>query len=345
MVQKLKLIDKKTKRRREKILMEKNSKKNLFIYLYKSLEKFMNISSKKTFENYLKNFKVPTNWTLVSDYSFYSKNDKNNSKKSNVYSYTLIPFLADENFIKKVKASIKKDLKKVNFVAEETQKMLKNKYFFTFNFITEVNYLEDKLPTSREQLDNHRKEIEKAIEEINKKYKDSLEKDFLLNSLKKLMEKLKEKCFNSELYRKILINSFLASYISFLLESQIQIKSFCWISDQDPMTEYIPNFYKAFYLLEKENFRIINNVNSKIIEFSYISTKEKPFYDPLISISDHFCGVLAEYKIDDNKSLDNISKKYLDIFYNVLMNNKNILNIILKKDLSISRLNIGRKKY
>lgn len=344
MVRKLKSIDEKIKRRRETKLIEKKSKKNLFIILYKYLENFMSKSSKKTFENYLKQFKNSINWTLVSDYSFYSKNDNNNSKKSNVYSYTLIPFLPDENFIKEVKTSIKKDIKKVNFVSEKTQKMLKNEYFFTFNFITEVDYLEDKLPTSRDQLVNHRKEIEKTIEEINKKYENNVKKDFFLKSLKNLSEKLKEKRFNFELYRKILINSFFASYISFLLESQIQIKSFLWISDQDSMTEYIPNFYKTFYMLEKDNFRIINKLNSNIIEFSYIQKEKIPFYNPLISIPDYFCGILAEYKIDDNKSFDNVceKEKYNDLFFKVLKDNKNILNIILKKDLSIARLNIGK---
>lgn len=355
MVRKIKERDTKIKERRErksmKLQLEKRNKKvlekSIFVYIYNHLNDFINKSSIKTFKNYLKDFKDSTNWTLVSDYSFCNKNDKNNLKKSNVYSYVLFPHFIDNNFIDEVSKNIKKDIKKVKKIPSETINALKNTSFFAFNFITEEDYLDNIFKKNKGDLISHKKDLEILINSIKIFCKDPSVKDLSIKTYKNLSSKLERNSFKSDIFQKISLNSFFAAFISILLEKEIKIKNFSWISDRDKMFSYIKKLPEVMYYFRREEMREIEKTKPEEIKqiFYSIPESEKPFYDPLISFPDYFAGTLAEYKIDDLDSFHkNDKEKYKQMVENVFKNNENFVNIVLKnKFLEIYRLMISDK--
>ena len=356
MVRKVKKLNTKIKEKREKkrikLELEKRKKeileKDIFIKIYENLNDFISKSSIKTFKKYLVKFSEKKNWTLISDYSFYNKKDKNNAKKSNVYSYVLIPYFIDQNFIEKTSKSIKKDIKKVKKIPIETIHALKNNSFFIFNFITEKDYLDDFFKKNKFDSSTQKKDLKILIDAYEKLYKDNSLKQVVNEVYKHLDSKLEEKSFNSSLYQKIYLNSFFAAFISIILEREIKIENFSWISDRDPMFSFIDKLPQIMYYFRRGQIKEIESVNHREINhfFHSIPEAEKPFYDPLISYPDYFAGTLAEYEIDNLKSFDeNNKEKYKQMIEDVLKNNENCINIVLKnKHLEIYRLMISENR-
>lgn len=349
MGRKIKEIDAKTKKRREKKFIQKRNdfvlKKSIFIALYKNLKGFINKSSIKTFKKYLENFSTEKNWILISDYSFYNKKDENNTKKSNVYSYVLIPNSIVENSIEEASKNIKKDIKKIKKVPIEAIETLKNSPFFVFNFITEKDYLDIFFKKEVFDFVAHKKDLKKFIDFIKK---DVSTKDNYIKAFQNLSSKIEKKSFNLQLYQKILLNSFFAAFISSILEKEIKVEDFYWISDRDPMFSYINDlpqascYFRNNEMKEVEKIKEINHKKLNLISES-IPESQKPSYDSLILYPDYFAGTLAEYEIDDLKSFNkNNKEKYKQMVENVFKNNENFVNIVLKnKSLEIYRLMIS----
>jgi len=356
MVRKVKKSNIKIKEKREKRIiklnLEKREKeileKDIFIKIYENLNDFISKSSIKTFKKYLVRFSKEKNWTLISDYSFYNKKDKNNTKKSNVYSYVLIPYFIDENFVEKNSKDIKKDIKKVKKIPIETINALKNNSFFIFNFITERDYLDDFFKKNKFDSVTQKKDLKILIDAIGKLYENNSLKQVVDEVYKNLNSKLEEKSFNSSLYQKIFLNSFFAAFISIILEVEIEIENFSWISDRDPMFSFIDKLPQIMYYFRRKQIKEIESINHREINhfFYSIPEAEKAFYDPLISYPDYFAGTLAEYEIDNLKSFDeNNKEKYKQMIEDVLKNNENCINIVLKnKHLEIYRLMISENK-
>ena len=183
--------------------------------------------------------------------------------------------------------------------------------------------------------------LKRQIKIIKNNWKNDY-KDVIVNSLNNLIKKMKERNFNLSLYKKILLNSFLAAYLCTFLQRQKNIETYSWLSDRDNMTTYGSGIINALYLWRKEEIKKIIKIKFSPIEegITILESKTKPFYDELIRVPDYFCGTLASLiKFSKNKDkYIEFSKKYDQIIMNVLNSNKNIVTILFEDSELYSEL-------
>ncbi|MFZ8018117.1 MULTISPECIES: hypothetical protein [Fusobacterium] len=314
----------KMKKRNNKIL-----KFGLFPNIFNCLDETMNKESKIRFCNYLKKYKDIKKWSICSDYCLDDKN-----KNSNVYTFALFPVTKDISELKEeVVQNIKSEIKKSgNFIPESTLNYLNNNDFFIFNFVFPKDFLKNYFSKNFNK-ESEISSIEEQIKIIKNNWKNDY-KDVIVNSLNNLIKKMKERNFNLSLYKKILLNSFLAAYLCTFLQRQKNIETYSWLSDRDNMTTYGSGIINALYLWRKEEIKKIIKIKFSPIEegITILESKTKPFYDELIRVPDYFCGTLASLiKFSKNKDkYIEFSKKYDQIIMNVLNSNKNIVTILFE---------------
>ncbi|WP_336015340.1 hypothetical protein [Fusobacterium polymorphum] len=314
----------KMKKRNNKIL-----KFGLFPNIFNCLDETMNKESKIRFCNYLKKYKDIKKWSICSDYCLDDKN-----KNSNVYTFALFPVTKDISELKEeVVQNIKSEIKKSgNFIPESTLNYLNNNDFFIFNFVFPKDFLKNYFSKNFNK-ESEISSIEEQIKIIKNNWKNDY-KDVVVNSLNNLIKKMKERNFNLSLYKKILLNSFLAAYLCTFLQRQKNIETYSWLSDRDNMTTYGSGIINALYLWRKEEIKKIIKIKFSPIEegITILESKTKPFYDELIRVPDYFCGTLASLiKFSKNKDkYIEFSKKYDQIIMNVLNSNKNIVTILFE---------------
>lgn len=322
----------KMKKRNNKIL-----KFGLFPNIFNCLDETMNKESKIRFCNYLKKYKDIKKWSICSDYCLDDKN-----KNSNVYTFALFPVTKDISELKEeVVQNIKSEIKKSgNFIPESTLNYLNNNDFFIFNFIFPKDFLKNYFSKNFNK-ESKISSIEEQIKIIKNNWKNDY-KDVIVNSLNNLIKKMKERNFNLSLYKKILLNSFLAAYLCTFLQRQKNIETYSWLSDRDNMTTYGSGIINALYLWRKEEIKKIIKIKFSPIEegITILESKTKPFYDELIRVPDYFCGTLASLiKFSKNKDkYIEFSKKYDQIIMNVLNSNKNIVTILFEDSELYSEL-------
>ena len=314
------------------IKMKKRNNKIL-----KCLDETMNKESKIRFCNYLKKYKDIKKWSICSDYCLDDKN-----KNSNVYTFALFPVTKDISELKEeVVQNIKSEIKKSgNFIPESTLNYLNNNDFFIFNFVFPKDFLKNYFSKNFNK-ESEISSIEEQIKIIKNNWKNDY-KDVIVNSLNNLIKKMKERNFNLSLYKKILLNSFLAAYLCTFLQRQKNIETYSWLSDRDNMTTYGSGIINALYLWRKEEIKKIIKIKFSPIEegITILESKTKPFYDELIRVPDYFCGTLASLiKFSKNKDkYIEFSKKYDQIIMNVLNSNKNIVTILFEDSELYSEL-------
>lgn len=322
----------KMKKRNNKIL-----KFGLFPNIFNCLDETMNKESKIRFCNYLKKYKDIKKWSICSDYCLDDKN-----KNSNVYTFALFPVTKDISELKEeVVQNIKSEIKKSgNFIPESTLNYLNNNDFFIFNFVFPKDFLKNYFSKNFNK-ESEISSIEEQIKIIKNNWKNDY-KDLIVNSLNNLIKKMKERNFNLSLYKKILLNSFLAAYLCTFLQRQKNIETYSWLSDRDNMTTYGSGIINALYLWRKEEIKKIIKIKFSPIEegITILESKTKPFYDELIRVPDYFCGTLASLiKFSKNKDkYIEFSKKYDQIIMNVLNSNKNIVTILFEDSELYSEL-------
>ena len=322
----------KMKKRNNKIL-----KFGLFPNIFNCLDETMNKESKIRFCNYLKKYKDIKKWSICSDYCLDDKN-----KNSNVYTFALFPVTKDISELKEeVVQNIKSEIKKSgNFIPESTLNYLNNNDFFIFNFVFPKDFLKNYFSKNFNK-ESEISSIEEQIKIIKNNWKNDY-KDVIVNSLNNLIKKMKERNFNLSLYKKILLNSFLAAYLCTFLQRQKNIETYSWLSDRDNMTTYGSGIINALYLWRKEEIKKIIKIKFSPIEegITILESKTKPFYDELIRVPDYFCGTLASLiKFSKNKDkYIEFSKKYDQIIMNVLNSNKNIVTILFEDSELYSEL-------
>lgn len=322
----------KMKKRNNKIL-----KFGLFPNIFNCLDETMNKESKIRFCNYLKKYKDIKKWSICSDYCLDDKN-----KNSNVYTFALFPVTKDISELKEeVVQNIKSEIKKSgNFIPESTLNYLNNNDFFIFNFVFPKDFLKNYFSKNFNK-ESEISSIEEQIKIIKNNRKNDY-KDVIVNSLNNLIKKMKERNFNLSLYKKILLNSFLAAYLCTFLQRQKNIETYSWLSDRDNMTTYGSGIINALYLWRKEEIKKIIKIKFSPIEegITILESKTKPFYDELIRVPDYFCGTLASLiKFSKNKDkYIEFSKKYDQIIMNVLNSNKNIVTILFEDSELYSEL-------
>lgn len=322
----------KMKKRNNKIL-----KFGLFPNIFNCLDETMNKESKIRFCNYLKKYKDIKKWSICSDYCLDDKN-----KNSNVYTFALFPVTKDISELKEeVVQNIKSEIKKSgNFIPESTLNYLNNNDFFIFNFVFPKDFLKNYFSKNFNK-ESEISSIEEQIKIIKNNWKNDY-KDVVVNSLNNLIKKMKERNFNLSLYKKILLNSFLAAYLCTFLQRQKNIETYSWLSDRDNMTTYGSGIINALYLWRKEEIKKIIKIKFSPIEegITILESKTKPFYDELIRVPDYFCGTLASLiKFSKNKDkYIEFSKKYDQIIMNVLNSNKNIVTILFEDSELYSEL-------
>ena len=322
----------KMKKRNNKIL-----KFGLFPNIFNCLDETMNKESKIRFCNYLKKYKDIKKWSICSDYCLDDKN-----KNSNVYTFALFPVTKDISELKEeVVQNIKSEIKKSgNFIPESTLNYLNNNDFFIFNFVFPKDFLKNYFSKNFNK-ESEISSIEEQIKIIKNNWKNDY-KDVIVNSLNNLIKKMKERNFNLSLYKKILLNSFLAAYLCTFLQRQKNIETYSWLSDRDNMTTYGFGIINALYLWRKEEIKKIIKIKFSPIEegITILESKTKPFYDELIRVPDYFCGTLASLiKFSKNKDkYIEFSKKYDQIIMNVLNSNKNIVTILFEDSELYSEL-------
>ena len=302
-------------------------KYGIFPQIFGCLNDTLNGKAIIQFHNYLKKFSHITKWFSCSDYCL-----DDTGKERDVYTFVIFPYT--QNFLeleKEISQNIKKEFKKVGkLIPIETLEYLNNNNHFVFNFIFPKDFLRVYLGK------NFIKETE--ISSI-RKYIDIIENNWnnnysihIINSLKKLVQKIEEKSFNFSLYKKIQFNSFLSAVISvFLQKEHKNVKVYSWLSDRDSMTTYISGLLNTMYFLRKEEIKKILKINLlPIKEGIYIPNSiEKPFYDKFISVPDYFCGTLASiigYN-ENNNEMKELSNKYKQVLEGVLKNGNNVVTI------------------
>lgn len=267
---------------------------------------------------------------IYSDYCF----DK--SKSNSVASFTIVPYDVgidyEAQYIKKIAPN---DIKNTTKVNELFVRHLKSKRLFHINFIfVDLAGLTENLELFGTKYVV--KSIEHTIEIIRgwlKNQPEGKEKfNQLLKKLKSLKSEASRKTFNLDLYRKIIIVSFLAAYIAYLLTKEAEAEIVAWFSDRDKITEAYKGIAFDYFDLNHHGLCERDNLKSTKTQLGIGAPVNDDtgnlWYDDLNRMPDYLAGALASWDLKNN-TISHI--KYTSILRECFANSQS--NSIIKVDI------------
>lgn len=304
--------------------------------IFSVINETVNKSAIKDFNNFLKPYSNVTKWYVCSDYCF------DDPKKSNdVITFVIYPhdmdILQKQSYIQRLQ---KCDLKKTQIINPVFCLLMHLGCFFSFNFIpTKENYF------SRWKNKNIQIQIvDKYIEMLEKWEKTTPQNAKLYTEyasrLRKFKSKMNKKSFNCKLMARILMVTFLAGYIKYLLiQSHQNVQLYSWLSDRDAITEWEDGVCEIFYHITSHcmcDKYITDKAIEKNMKEVYVTNKaSEQFYDQINRIADYICGTLADYNYVDNIVS---SEKQLKLIESAIADNEYIIIICLDSS-DVKRIN------
>ncbi len=150
--------------------------------------------------------------------------------------------------------------------------------------------------------------------------------------LKKIINRAKDKEFNSQLFARLYSTATFASIIRYILKKESKnLELFSWFSDRDKITTFENGIIFTIYLLI--NLEIENLVNEPLKRIKEIISSPNQTgelkTDVFIRIADYFCGVMAILIGYKEKELEanEIELKYKQFFEKVIKGNDKICSI------------------
>lgn len=301
---------------------------------FENLNKSFYKNKINNFKKYLKKFNHIKHWSIISDYC---EDDIN--KCNNVYSFVLYPICENPTILlKKIKEKIPVEIKNIkgnHIINPITIDFFKNNDAFVFNFIFEKNFFKE---IYYDQV-LEREQIIRNINIIEKNWSDEHKKIFLPH-FKNFSEILNRKNPNLIICKKVYFISVMLGFLLFQLKISTDIiESISWFPDRDKTTSFNNGFIYSLSFLFYDYYMKKIKHSPLIFYVTNNPNNEKPFYDEFIKIPDYFCGTLASLDLNifsDNsiqkKTLlpNNIKPKFLQFINEVIKNNDNIVNFIVK---------------
>ncbi|WP_316674929.1 hypothetical protein [uncultured Tolumonas sp.] len=260
-------------------------------------------SGNKILDSYLNQYKDVKKWLIFSDYALYDK-----SKKQDVITFTLIPYIIGFDDLKKILNNLSPaDLKKSKKV---------NANFI--NFLTDAPILNISfcLDRKRKLHQDERLYFETRFSMMKKQLLYWCEttpegKQNYLEFIKKLdilSNVASSAGGNMKVIRDIEILSSLAAYIAFEITKRIDIEIIGWFSDRDSMLSYKATKFKSpiifdfaehlYYLFC--NSEGIKSENKLVFGVPDSNNDKNVWYDSMNRIPDLIAGTLADYEIKNN---------------------------------------------
>lgn len=307
--------------------------KRVFDVLNQTIQK----SSITDFRNFLNGQQGVTKWILASDYCI-----KDKKKPNDVLSFVLFPYVLYLNdwqdLINKLQ---KEDIKHTKEISDEFCKFTKSGLIFTFSFILdrEGNCFDawNNKSALLQMVDSYIKMIDSWIvnKPHNKEHYSELQK-----SLKLLRTNMNANSFNTPLLAETVITCFLASYIKYLLFSEVNVEIFSWLPDRDSMTSFSKGVYGHLYeiisycLCDTELAEERKYIAEQVKDCLPDDPNNNMFYDELVRVPDYFSGIIADYNMKDNAVSGEKQCKGVE---QILADNK-FLSIILANKTGFARV-------
>lgn len=297
--------------------------------IYKILDDTINKSAIQNFREYLLKYSDVTKWTLVSDYCLEDK-----SKPNNVVSFVFFPYIMYLDEWQKIIQDMQKtDLKKTRTVDDKFIKFLNSELVFSFNFILEEECCFDRLNTKEVVVDL----IQQYINIIDKWEVTTLnnkeEYKAISKRLNAILNESKRKNFNYKLLGRIIIITFLAAYLKYLLlKEHEKIEVYSWLSDIDAITTWQDKIYRDIYYITQNGLcseYLAEDKTKGVKELHYDGNENRIFYEQLNRVADFICGGLADF---DYKAGRVSAKKHCDIIENIISDNEDIIIISIHAD-------------
>ena len=136
----------------------------------------------------------------------------------------------------------------------------------------------------------------------NKSHYDDLKQSLI--TLKSDMNT--KKSFNFKLLARTLVVCFLASYLKYLLFSEVDVDKFSWMPDGDSMTALSGGVYKTIYeilsycICENKLPDIRKQIINRVTDYIPADPNHDMFYKEFVQLPGYFSNLIADYNMKDN---------------------------------------------
>ena len=307
-------------------------------HMFDTLENTINKSTILDFRNYLSKYDKVTKWILSSDYCI-----KDKTKPNDVISFVLFPYILGlDDFQNVIKSMQKTDLKNTRSVSNEFCEFLNAGYIFSINFVIHKKSLFEKWK-DKESLQGLLKQYIEMTELWQTTTPNNRQYYIKINQkLKALSNHTKSKSFNYGLFGRVIMITFLASYIKYLLIKETDVELYSWLTDRDSITQWENGIYLDLYHLISHCLcdEYIPDKELKTDELFCSMEENQIFHEDLNRVADFICGAIADYNYNDG---DGSSEKHRIIIDNIISDN-NYIVLIDVQDNGFARIkHIGKQ--
>lgn len=253
----------------------------------------MNSSVLPQLKSYFDKFRSEKDWILISDYT-----QSKNLDRVETFCFSLVPksFLGYKQ-IQAINFLQPKDLKNTSNISLDFISFISGEIFRHFVFCFGSKKENPFSNSSQEDARQSVLEFKNYISNLN--FPSITDKETVLQKLKILEEKSKQKNFNNVLYEKIIVTSCIAAIIANWISKFTFADKFTWISDRDDKTTFCNGIiYEIFSSSYSGLAYGSEKVKLLILETLETAESGKLWFDEFIRIPDYIAGTFSKVPID-----------------------------------------------